>query len=192
MQMKIQITEATEKQLILEAQRKRPEAFERLIKIHEVEIFSYIKKMMHNSYSSMDLLQETMIKAYQYIEKYDPQYSFKAWLYRIAKNTVIDEIRKKSYKTQQNCTYIEDNPQISITYNEPQDQLEYQSLKEALEAAIEKLPLKLKNLVVLCDIQELSYEEAARIEGITIGTIKSRLHRARNALRKMKHLKEYL
>lgn len=180
-----------EKELAKRAQNKDIDAFELLIKKYELEIFNYAKKMLRDEMLAMDIIQETTIKAFKYLDKYDPKYSFKVWLYALAKNLIIDETRKKYYH-QKKQTFSLDEEFALEPACEDIDQLEHDSLKEALEKALDKLPEALRSIITLCDVLELSYEEAAEIEGINIGTVKSRLNRGRNALRQMKHLKEYL
>lgn len=180
-----------EKKLIARVQNKEIDAFEEIIKKYELEIYNYILKMIRDEMLAMDLLQETVLKAYKYLDNYDSKYSFKVWLYTLAKNNVIDETRKKYYHQKKQTDSFSD-PHIQVPGKEDYDQVEFESLKEALEAAVNKLPDQLRSIITLCDIMEMSYEEAAAVEQINIGTVKSRLNRARNALKQMKHLKEYL
>jgi len=180
-----------EAELLKRLKDKDVDAFELLIKKYELEIYNYINKMMRDQMLAMDIWQETIIKAFKYLDKYDSQYSFKGWLYALAKNLIIDETRKKYFHQKIKTDSLDDGFAV-IPAKEEVDNVEYQSLKQALDNALSKLPDNLRSIITLCDVLEMSYEEAAEVEGINIGTVKSRLNRGRNALKKMKHLKEYL
>lgn len=180
-----------ETELLERLKAKDVSVFEIMIKKHELEIYNYINKMMHDQMLAMDIWQETIIKAFKYLDKYDTNYSFKGWLYALAKNLIVDETRKKYFHQKKLTTSLDEGFCVASA-KEVADDMEHQSLKEALDLALSKLPDKLRSIITLCDVLEMSYSEAAEIEKINIGTVKSRLNRGRNALRNMKHLKEYL
>lgn len=189
--MKNTMTDVQDKALVIQAKKQDEKAFEIIIKKYEVEVYNYLCKITRDHMLAMDLLQETIIKAYKYLDRFDDKYSFKVWLFSLAKNVFIDETRKSYYKYK-HCTDSFYDVQVRIPAQPVADEVEHQSLKDALAAAFERLPEKYRSILTLGDILELSYEEISAIEKISIGTVKSRLNRARNQLKRMKHLKQYL
>lgn len=167
-------------------------AFEEIIINYESLIYNYILRMVNNTEIACDITQETFIGAYKNINYFDSNYKFSTWIYKIAKNKVIDETRKKSYQTSRHAISI-DEPHINITSKDnTEEDVEYLSLKETLATEIDKLTPKLKSIIILCDIHEMTYREVSEIEKINIGTVKSRLNRARNQLKKSKSLRTFL
>ena len=165
---------------------------ELLPQIDSLVTFAY--HLTYNEEDANDLVQETYLKAYRFIDKYISGTNPKAWLFRILKNAFINEYRKKSKRPNQ-VDYEE-----SVTYNdlEKASYLEHVDLREDLfdemlgdevTAALNMLPVDFREVIILCDIEDFSYEEIAKILEIPIGTVRSRLFRARNMLKEK--LKEY-
>ncbi|HMU69198.1 MAG TPA: sigma-70 family RNA polymerase sigma factor [Chitinophagales bacterium] len=141
-----------------------------------------------------DLVQETFLKAYRFIASYQQGTNAKAWLFKILKNGFINDYRRKT-KQPSKVDYDE-----VVSYHDTDDEghVEYLDLRQELfqgmmgdevTKALSELPVDFKTIILLCDIEEFSYEEIARIIDIPIGTVRSRLHRARNILKEK--LREY-
>jgi len=176
----------------LQAQYDKVFEEELLPQIDSLVTFAY--HLTYNEEDANDLVQETYLKAYRFIDKYNSGTNPKAWLFRILKNAFINEYRKKSKRPNQ-VDYEE-----SVTYNdlEKASYLEHVDLREDLfdemlgdevTAALNMLPVDFREVIILCDIEDFSYEEIAKILEIPIGTVRSRLFRARNMLKEK--LKEY-
>lgn len=140
--------------------------------------------------SANDLVQETYLKAYRFIDKYDVGTNAKAWLFKIMKNAFINDYRKKSKQP----TKIDYNEVVNFLDEERDDTLaSYQDLREEMfenlmgdevTNAINSLPVDSRTVILLCDIEGFSYEEIAKIIDVPVGTVRSRLHRSRNMLKK--------
>jgi RNA polymerase sigma-70 factor (ECF subfamily) len=128
------------------------------------------------------------MKAYRFIDKYIAGTNAKAWLFKILKNAFINEYRKKS-KRPQNVDYEE----IAIYHDTEEDgYTRYTDLREEIfegmmgdevTIAINSLPIDFRTVILLCDVEDFTYEEISKIIDIPIGTVRSRLHRARNMLK---------
>lgn len=150
-------------------------------------LYNYALYLTTDREEASDLLQETFLKAYRFFDKYEPGTNAKAWLYRIMRNTYINEYRR--VKRQPGTVEYDD--QISAYQMVPSETSARQDMagrpvhdifEDELAGAIGGLPEKFKSVIVLRDIEELPYEEIAESLAIPIGTVRSRLHRARAIL----------
>jgi RNA polymerase sigma-70 factor (ECF subfamily) len=150
-------------------------------------LYNYALYLTTDREEASDLLQETFLKAFRFFDKYEPGTNAKAWLYRIMRNTYINEYRR--VKRQPDTVEYDD--QISAYQMVPSDISDRQDMAgrpvhdifgDELAGAIGGLPEKFKSVIVLRDIEELPYEEIAESLAIPIGTVRSRLHRARAIL----------
>ena len=147
---------------------------------------------MNNQTLAEDVVQETMIKLYTHKHYYKPITKFSTWIYTVAKNLALTELRKNK-RRRTNSLWTYDGRPIDIEMggesldNKVQNELAVEELKKCLD----KIPENFRIAVVLRDFQELSYEEISKILEIPIGTIKSRINRGRIQLaEKLKHFKE--
>jgi RNA polymerase sigma factor (sigma-70 family) len=151
-------------------------------------LYNFAFRLTLDEDDANDLVQDTYLKAYRFIESYEVGTNAKAWLYRILKNTFINEFRRKSKEP----TKI-DYQEVETFYNS--DDVEYEmtsdlrveSVQELIgdevANALNSLPVDFRTAIILCDIEGFTYEEMAKILDIPIGTVRSRLHRARNMLK---------
>lgn len=164
-------------------------AFERLIVGYEKLIFSQAYRMLGNACDARDAAQESLIKIYCNIHKCHDIKSFKYWIRAITNNTCIDELRKRKNRREDSLHRIyetqdgESSLQFEAPDATPEAELMTAEKQKLIQAAIDKLPPKYKSLVVLRDINGLSYEELSETTGLNMGTVKSRLSRARGRLR---------
>ncbi len=197
---RLKIEHLSNSELILVCQQgKQPDrvAFAELLRRHQ----SYVDKILYNLASDWtdraDLAQEIWIKVYKYLKRLHEPNKFKAWLSRIATNVFYDQLRKR--KKEKNtysldAFFLTDEGDISLDLpsNEPlpQDRLNTNEFYDFLQMAISTLPESFRVTILLREIQELNYEEIADITGVSIGTVKSRIARARQRLQVI--LKPYL
>jgi len=166
-------------------------AFEQLILSYEKLIFSQAYRMMGNAWDARDAAQETLIKIYKNIHKCHDIKTFKSWIRAITNNTCIDELRKRGSKREDSLNRIfeteEGETELQFESNEPGPEtvLLAAEKQDRIQAAINKLPPKHRMLIVMRDINGLSYEELAEASGLAPGTVKSRLSRARFKLKKL-------
>lgn len=177
--------------------RKRSEGSDLPARHHEFEreavpqmdiLYNYALRMTANPDDASDLVQETFMKAYRFWDKYEKGTNIRAWLFRIMKNTYINRYRKES-KEPETLDYNEiQNFYNTIRYesadpNDLQEKIFGGLLDDDVATAVRSLPEDFQTVVILCDIEGLSYEEIAEFVDSPIGTVRSRLHRGRKMLR---------
>lgn len=157
-------------------------------------LYNYAYYLCGDKEEANDLLQDTYLKAFRFFSKFEQGTNAKAWLYRIMKNTYINEYRRKHRLPE----LVEYDEQISAYQMIPRPghggdtlrhALEHHTFDDTMAGAIASLPEKFKSVIVLRDVEDLPYEEIAELLEIPIGTVRSRLHRARALL--FEQLKEY-
>ena len=176
-----------ESALIQEAQRGDVQAFNTLVLHYQSQVYNLAYRVMGESDSAADMAQEAFISAYKNIRRYRGG-SFKAWLMRIVTNACYDELRRRKRRPQVSleALYVVDEDASSTFHSEtegPEKSVQQGELVAAIQQCISALPEAQRVAAVLCDVQGYSYEEIASIMKISLGTVKSRLSRARARLR---------
>ena len=165
------------------------QAFEALILKHEKIVYNVALRMMDHSEDAKDISQEVFLKAYRNIKNFDERAAFSTWLYRITYNTCIDEMRKRkgkqSYSLEEEMENEEGSMQRQIADEgeTPEESILREEQKSEIIQALESLSAEHKAAIILRDIKGLSYEEIAEILDLSLGTVKSRISRARNQLK---------
>ena len=169
--------------------------------VFEEELFPHIDALKtfayHLSYNeedANDLVQETYLKAHRFIDKYDQGTNAKAWLFKILKNAYINEYRKKSKRPQKVdfediVSYQNSDSASSSKYLDLRQEIFENMMGDEVTIAINSLPIDFRTVILLCDIEGFTYEEISKIIDVPIGTVRSRLFRARNMLKEK--LKSY-
>ncbi len=181
---------AAKKRQDLSAEEKKA-LFENEFLPHIDSLYNFGFYLTNDEDEAKDLLQETYLRAYKYINYYQKGTNAKAWLLRILKNTFINDYRKKSKKP------VHLSFEDFYTGDESEDtgfidlrQEVFDSLiGDEVTKALNGLPVDYRLIILLCDIEGFKYEEIAKIIDVPIGTVRSRLHRARNMLKEK--LKDY-
>jgi RNA polymerase sigma-70 factor, ECF subfamily len=172
---------------VLNPARGLHKEFEREAIPHSDILYNYALRMTGNADDARDLLQETFLKAFRFWDKYEKGTNVRAWLFRIMKNTYINVYRKAvkepdtvDYNDIQNFyNVIREN---SADSNDLQEKLFGHLLDDDVTKALEELPEEFRTVVILCDIEGLTYEEIAEFVECPVGTVRSRLHRGRKLL----------
>ena len=168
--------------------RAKHREFEQEAIPHMDILYNYALRMTSNADDASDLVQETYLKAYRFWDKYEKGTNVRAWLFRIMKNSYINRYRKET-KEPEKVDYNEiQNFYNTIRYqasdsNDLQEKIFDGLLEDDVARAVEGLPEDFRTVVILCDIEGLSYEEIAEFVDCPVGTIRSRLHRGRKMLR---------
>ena len=170
--------------LLRRAQKGDPQAFEDLMAPHERKIYGICLRMLGNREDALDCAQDAMLRLWRAIASYRKEASFQTWCYRIATNACLDFLRKKKVRPAVSLdVLVETAPLPTDGRDAPEAMAEASARKEALAAGIAALPEDLRGALVLRDVQGFSYEEIGEILKMPMGTVKSRINRAREKLR---------
>ena len=184
----------SDEQLMLLFQGGDENAYIELVNRYKDKLINFIFNYLGDLESSEDVVQETMIKLYQKKHYYKEIAKFSTWLYTIAKNLANTELRKrKRRKTTLLSQFSKDDKTYDLPSNDPEPGQEIQTdiVNKIIRDAVDQLSEKFKIVIVLRDIQGLSYEDISEIINVPIGTVKSRINRARLQLQvELKHLKK--
>ena len=168
-------------------------AFREIVLRYQRPVHGLLVRMVRDPSLAEDLAQEVFLKAFRALESFDPERKFSSWLFKIAHNTAIDQLRRKQLATVPLESPDEDKPDpLALLPDQkgesPDRALDRQNLAQAIQAAVGRLRVEYREVVILRFQQDLSYEEIAEITGLPLGTVKTHLHRARKAM--ARHLEE--
>lgn len=155
---------------------------------HMDALYNFAIRLANDPNDAEDLVQDTIVKAYRFFSSYERGTNAKAWLFRILKNSYINNYRKQSKQPFQ-VDYDEISTYYESVRSERSDTTDMEEimyrelLDDEVTRALNKLPEDFRTVVLLCDIEGFTYEEIANMLDVPIGTIRSRLHRGRNLLR---------
>lgn len=181
-----------DERLIKAFQQGNRSAFDTLVLKHQQGVFNLCYRMLGDDHEANDSAQETFFKVYRSLKKFRFESAFSTWLYRVTVNTCKNRLKSSAFRQKKRTVFLnnphrtEDNRQsMEILDNSPSPvaELERKERMKAIQAAIDTLTPERKEAVILKDIEGLSYEEIADITGQALGTVKSRLARARLDLR---------
>ena len=176
------MNDKTDEELIKDFQNGNINSYNHLVYRYKDRLFHYIYQFVHDIDKAEDLLQDTFLKLYTHKDSYREIAKFSTWIYTIAGNFAKTELRKfKRRKTYSiSDLSFEDNEFIIKDTNKtPSDIFLDQGLRDSLNECLSLLPLNFRTIIILRDIQELSYDEISTIVELPLGTVKSRINRAR-------------
>ena len=176
------------KKRIKQIKKGDQDAFGEIVDLFKDKIYQLSYRMVGNAHEAEDIAQEAFIRAYMNIHTYDTNRKFSTWLYRIATNLTIDRIRKKKPDYYLDAEVVGTEgltmySQVAADVQLPEDQLQSLELQEEIQQQILSLPDKYRSVIVLKYIDELSLKEISEILELPVGTVKTRIHRGREALR---------
>jgi RNA polymerase sigma-70 factor (ECF subfamily) len=173
---------------VLEGDRER---FGELVERYQGRLVNYLFRLLRNADDAHDLAQEVLVKVYQVLDRYDPQYKFSTWLFRIAQNAAIDQIRRRRLKL---VSLRQDDGEgegrdwdLPSGERGPYGELRNRERGDAIQEAIEGLPWEYRELILMRHYGELPYDEIARIKQMPLGTVKNKLFRGRQMLKEKLH-----
>ena len=170
------------------SKEKKDELFEKELIPHVDALHTFAFNLTYNEEEANDLVQETYLKAYKFIEGYQQGTNAKAWLFKILKNVYINQYRKRkrrpsSVDIESVNVYAEEETTSAPAYLDLRREMFDDMMGDEVEMALNSLPDEFKTVILLCDVEGFSYEEIAKIIEVPIGTVRSRLFRARNMLK---------
>ena len=172
----------------------RDKIFEEEFFPHADSLHNFAYHLSLNEEKAADLVQETFFKAYRFIDSYQTGTNSKAWLFKILKNAFINQYRKKvkapdRVDFENVKTFVDSENSEQFGNMDVRQEVFQGMVGDEVARALNSLPVDFKAAILLCDIEGFTYEEIAKIVDIPIGTVRSRLHRARNMLKEL--LKDY-
>lgn len=183
------LKELTDEELIKEFQDNNTiEAYEILVKKFKDPLVNFVYKFVGDKDVSIDIVQDTMIKFYLNKDSYKSFAKFSTWIYTIAGNLAKNELKRQKRRKILSFSNNDDEKQLQIedkSFVQPDREADSLVKGEIVKKALLKVREVYREVVVLRDIQELSYDEIAEVTGLTIGTVKSRINRGRSQLQKL-------
>ena len=156
-------------------------------------LYNFAYRLTLDEDDANDLVQETYLKAYRFFEYFEPGTNAKAWLFRILKNSFINDFRKKSKQPAKvdyseiegyyNPEDVESDSDVGGSSSDMRQQSVRDLIGDEVASALNSLPVDFRTVIILCDLEGFTYEEMAKVLDIPIGTVRSRLHRARHFLK---------
>jgi len=183
--------DAAEIQLVNRAKLGDINAFETIISAHEKGIYTICLRMLSQEQEAYDATQEVCIKIWRQLHNFKGESKLKTWIYRITTNQCLDKLRKTKNKREISLfqTRVEDDSEWVMDKPSEKENteeiVEHKELQEVLKQAIAELKEAYRMIIILRDINDYSYDEIAEILNISLGTVKSRISRARGALKKI-------
>lgn len=189
----------TDQEVVALARKGRESAYRELIDRYQRPILSLIYRLVRDRELAEDLAQDAFIKVFNALDRYNPERKFSSWIFKIAHNTAIDQLRKKELDTLSidgsphatSAEAVEASAIVPVSSDEDPEQ--YTSSREIgaqIEAAIGTLRPEYRTVIVLWHVEGRPYDEIAEIMDLPLGTVKTYIHRARNELRKkLAHLR---
>ncbi len=168
--------------LLKKAKKGDLDAFEALVQLYQNKIYALALRMTGDADDAFDVSQESVLKLYRALPKFRQEASFSTWVYRITCNAALDFLRKKRASLSLEALYEQGLEPLAAENIE--ERVILADEHRALERLIAELPASLREVILLRDVDGYSYEEIAQILQTALGTVKSRLYRAREMLRK--------
>ena len=181
------MTREEELAVIRRVQNGDVNAFEALVRAYEKNVYNLALRMMGNAQDAEDMAQEAFLKAYNSLPGFRGDSKFSVWLYRIVSNVCLDQLRKKSKRPTVSLSMEDEDGEetqldLPDTAQSPEEVLEKKLTREAVRRGLAQLPEDARQILLLREIQGLSYEEIGETLGLEAGTVKSRIFRARKRL----------
>jgi RNA polymerase sigma-70 factor (ECF subfamily) len=194
------LSTVTDQAVVEQARAGHERAYRELVRRYERPVFSLIYRMVRDRERAEDLTQETFVKVLNALDSYRAEYKFSSWIFKIANNAAIDQLRRKQLDTlsldgapdavtaeRQEGTSL----QLADAGESPLEELQARELGGQIEEAIAKLRPEYRSCILLRHVEGYPYEEIAEMLDLPLGTVKTYIHRARSQLRELlEHLKE--
>ena len=189
------VSQVPDEELVARALGGEQGSFGLLVERYQDRLVSFLFRMLRDLETAHDLAQEVFLRVYQALDRFDPQFKFSTWTFRVAHNLAIDELRRRKVRwvplqrqdPEDDSPWERDLPSEGPT---PYQDLRNDQRGAAIQGAIDRLPSDYRELIMLRHYAELSYEEIAQLKRMPLGTVKNKLFRGRQMLREK--LADYL
>jgi RNA polymerase sigma-70 factor (ECF subfamily) len=179
--------ESTDEEIVARVLSGQENLFETLVRRYQTRILSHVARMVGSREDALDLSQEIFLKVFGALDRFNPEFRFSTWLFRIAGNAAIDHLRKRKPRTIPLETTDSDghvsSPEYKSSDLDPFGRLRNTERGDAIARAIADLPAEFRELIALRHFTGLSYEEIAEVKNMPLGTVKNKLFRARAVLK---------
>jgi len=172
-----------ERELILQCQAGDEAAFEALIRLHEKRVYGLCRRMCRNEDDALEAAQDTFLAVWRGIGSFRAEAAFPTWLYRLATNACLDILRREKKRNDVSLDDAERRLDPADGAPQPEEALERAETRRAVREALLALPDAYREVLLLRETEQLSYAEIAEVTGLELGTVKSRISRARLTLR---------
>jgi RNA polymerase sigma-70 factor (ECF subfamily) len=172
-------SDGADEECVSRAQAGDRKAFSELVRRHQDRVYRYLLRMLGSREDALELTQDAFVKAWQALPQWQPEAQFRTWLFRIANNTALDALRRRKL-----VEFVPLEDSFDAPGSEPDPERQAQATQEVrlLEASLKRLAPEHRDILLLREVEEMSYEEIGRVLSLSEGTVKSRLARARAAL----------
>ncbi len=184
------LTSRRDKRLVKALRARDEDAFSELVQVHQHKVFNIVFRILGDKQEAEDVAQEVFITVFKHIDQFRGDAKFSTWLYRIATNHARNRIKYLSRRARKKHQDIQDTPEGDVVHNpfgtsisRPDKQAQAVELEAVIQEGLNSLGSEHREIIVLRDIENLSYSEISEITGLAEGTVKSRLFRARVALK---------
>lgn len=195
-----ELKDRSDQEIVVLARKGQEPAYRELVRRYERPVFSLIFRMVRNRELAEDLAQDTFVKVLNALGTYRPEFKFSSWVFKIANNVAIDQLRRRELET----LSLEGSPhattpdaveattlELGTGGESALDEVANRELGGEIERAIAKLRPEYRTCILLRHVEDRSYEEIAEVMDLPLGTVKTYIHRARHELRSMlEHLRE--
>lgn len=186
--MKVAYREMKDDQLVLESQAGDTRAFDELVNRYQDKVYRLAFKILRHEEDAAEALQDAFLSAFRGIKKFKAESTFSTWLYRVATNAALMRYRRRrephvSLEQSQSANHDAEPIEVPDWSSQPLEELLDRETREVMEASMEHLHTDLRTVFVLRDVEGMSNAEVAEVLDISVAAVKSRLHRARVALR---------
>ena len=193
--MTTELPQTTDAELVAAILKGEQELFRDLVERYQGRLVNYLFRLLRSRQEAEDLAQDVFFKLYQALDRYDPKYKFSTWLFRVAQNAAIDQIRKRRLQLVSMDRQGTDEQGMGSWEFPSPDPGPYRDLRNrergaAIQYAIDGLPWDYRELIVLRHYGELSYDEIASLKDMPLGTVKNKLFRGRQMMKEK--LQDYL
>lgn len=169
----------SDRDLALAARAGEEAAFAALVRRHQDALYRFVLRMVGTRDEALELVQDAFVRAWQALPLWQPEAQFRTWLFRIASNAALDALRRRRVVA---FAPLDETPEVAADEPDPAKRVELKQRVAALEASLAKLSAEHREVLLLREVENMSYDEIGAVLSLSEGTVKSRLARARAAL----------